>query len=452
MRTVRTQKLRKSHVLAILVWQMACAPLAARATVIQTQSGMPDTFPQYVITPQTARTARHLQVGPDRSLKLPSQAAAMARSGDIIEIDAVPYIGDVASWNADNIVIRGVPMPGGEKADAIAPRAHLLAAGRSAEFKAIWVIKGRNVTVENIEFEGAAVSAGNGAGIRAEGANLTIANCYFHDNQEGVLSSIYTTNSVIDIENSEFARNGGNGGQSHEIYISNIRKLIVRGSYFHEGRLGHLIKSRAQMNVIIANRITDEANGHASYEIEFPFGGLNIVIGNLIEQSPGTENSTILANALEGDSNTIQELYVVNNTFVNDLGRGNFIRTSPLTTTKIINNIFVGGGNVLAGGGQLKNNLLAAGAGGAPTVEQTLFRTGTIEETNTITAPDAGLVDIAHYDYRPGPHSRALAGGTDPGSVGGVSLLPALEYFHPAGSRPVIPGKPVDIGAFQHGG
>ncbi len=44
--------------------------------------------------------------------------------------------------------------------------------------------------IKNIEFENAMVTnddGANGAGIRMQGTNLTLLNCYFHDNQEGLL-------------------------------------------------------------------------------------------------------------------------------------------------------------------------------------------------------------------------------------------------------------------------
>jgi len=409
-------------------------------TIIQQPAGepglpiSPETMP-----PSTFKT-RLIQVGPTRAIKLPSQAAAIARTGDVIEIDAEPYVGDVAVWTADNLTIRGV-------GDG---RAKLLAAGQSAENKATWVIKGRNAFIANIEFAEAVATNGNGAGIRAEGINLTIVNCYFHDNQEGLLSALNTTTSRIDIENSEFARDGGNGGRSHEIYISNIAQLIVRGSYFHHGRVGHLIKSRAQRNLIAANRITDEAGGSASYEIDLPNGGLNIVIGNLIEQSALAQNSTLLENGLEGPINPIQQLYIVNNTFVNDLGRGDFIRIRAPTTAQVMNNIFIGGGNVLVGGGVLKNNLLTAGPGGSPHIEEPLFRTADIDESGTRFAVDAGLLDIRNYDYRLRPDSPAIGGGVDPGSAGPISLAPAVEYVHPVHWRPVSTSGRIDIGAYQY--
>jgi hypothetical protein len=408
-------------------------------TIIEQPVGDAATSSLRLLMPRPSAPTRIIQVGPSRAVKLPSQAAALAVNGDIIEIDADSYTADVAIWAADNLTIRGV---GG--------RARLLAAGESAENKAIWVIKGRNAVVENIEFAEAAVPSGNGAGIRAEGANLTVINCYFHDNQEGILSSLYTTDSVIDIENSEFARDGGNGGQSHEIYMSYIRQLIVRGSYFHEGHIGHLIKSRALRNLIVANRITDEASGSASYEIEFPNGGLNIVVGNLIEKGPLAQNSTMLANALEGPINPIQQLYVVNNTFVNDLGRGDFIRARSPSTVRVFNNIFVGGGNVLVGSGLLRNNLLDAGLGGAPHVEQPLYRDGDIDENGTRSAVDAGLLDAYRYDYRLKLGSPAIGGGADPGLAGDVPLIPELEYVHPTQSKSITIKGPIDIGAYQY--
>src|SRR5581483_4345516 len=94
--------------------------------------------------PAEAPAAGKIQVGPNRQIKLPSQAAGMAKSGDVIEIDAGSYRGDVASWKADGITIRGV---GG--------RARLIADGNNAEGKAIWVTKGHDITIENVEFTGA---------------------------------------------------------------------------------------------------------------------------------------------------------------------------------------------------------------------------------------------------------------------------------------------------------
>src|SRR5947209_3607027 len=82
----------------------------------------------------SATFAATLSVGPGRHFALPSQAIAAARAGDTIEIAAAgQYDGDVAHWMTNRLTIRGV---GG--------RAHIDAAGRSSQEKAIWVIGGND--------------------------------------------------------------------------------------------------------------------------------------------------------------------------------------------------------------------------------------------------------------------------------------------------------------------
>jgi len=120
-------------------------------------------------------------------------AALIAQDGDIVEIEAATYDGDAAVWRQNNLTLRGI---GG--------RAVLRANGASAEGKAIWVIKGSGAIVENIEFVGSTVADGNGAGIRQEGAGLIIRNCYFHHNQNGILTGQNPLSDIL-IESSEFA-------------------------------------------------------------------------------------------------------------------------------------------------------------------------------------------------------------------------------------------------------
>lgn len=75
-------------------------------------------------------SARVLEVGSSRVLTLPSQAAAAARDGDTVLIDAGDYP-DACRWTANGLLIRGV---GG--------LAHVR--DRTTGGKAIWVIGGNN--------------------------------------------------------------------------------------------------------------------------------------------------------------------------------------------------------------------------------------------------------------------------------------------------------------------
>src|SRR5688572_21581773 len=117
------------------------------------------------------------QVGPTRPYTMPSQVSTLVSDNDTVEIDAAVYNTDVCCWTANNLVLKGV---GGY--------AHLKANGTSYGGKAIWVIQGNNTTVEWIEFSLCACPSNNGAGIRQEGIDLTVRNCYFHDNENGILA------------------------------------------------------------------------------------------------------------------------------------------------------------------------------------------------------------------------------------------------------------------------
>src|SRR5262245_42128571 len=192
---------------------------------------------------------RVLRVGPAQELKTPSAAAKVARNGDVVEIEAGIYAGDAAVWRAHRLTIRGV---GG--------RAHLRADGAEAEGKGTWVIKGNDTTVESVEFSGAKVSDRNGAGIRLEGAGLTVRDCFFHHNENGILTGANPASDVV-IENSEFAHNGCGNGYSHNLYIGVVRSFTLRFSYVHHARIGHNVKTRALRNEILYNRIADENDG-----------------------------------------------------------------------------------------------------------------------------------------------------------------------------------------------
>jgi hypothetical protein len=199
-----------------------------------------------------------LKVGPQRVPLLPSQAASIAEDADIIEIDAGECLRDAAVWRARKLVIRGV---GG--------KARLLSDGVTVEGKAIWMIKGANVTVENIEFADARVMSRNGAGKRMEGADLMIRNCLFRTNENGILTGggIFST---LTIENSTFDLNGYGDGFSHIICVGALGQFFLRNSVIRRARIGHQVKSRATDNIIESNRIENGPDCRSSYLIDLP--------------------------------------------------------------------------------------------------------------------------------------------------------------------------------------
>jgi hypothetical protein len=374
---------------------------------------------QHAATPDAGEMMREaaqpavLRVGPKRELRRPSAAAQIARDGDIIEIDAGIYEGDAAVWRQHRLTIRGL---GG--------RAHLRASGAHAEGKAIWVIKGNNTTIGSVEFSGAKVPHRNGAGIRLEGAGLTLRDCYFHENENGILTAANQASDIV-VEHSEFAHNGFGDGQSHNLYISNVRSFTLRHSYVHHALVGHNVKSRALRNHITYNRIMDENDGRSSYAVEFPNGGLAFVIGNVIQQGPATENSTIVSYGAEGLLHPLNELYFVNNTVVNDRPAGGrfLVVKVGADAARIVNNVFSGRGEVLSGPGELRNNVVAA---------------------------RSDFVDPAGFDYRLKAGAAAIGRGVDPGSAYGFGLRPTAEYAHKAHKRARNGSGKLDAGALEY--
>lgn len=216
-------------------------------------------------------------------------ALARARPGDTVTLPAGDIVGGVGV-----IAVPGLRLT--------SPGAVLHADGRHAEGKAILVVRAPGVVIENITFRGARVPAGNGAGIRFESGSLTLVNCRFVDNEMGVLTG-GRPDMALAVHHCEFADapRHDSGQLHHLLYAGTIGQLVVMHSRFHNGWRGHLVKSRARINRILFNELDDGPDGGASYELEFPEGGDNLVLGNRIGQSAGTHNPALLSLGAEAD-------------------------------------------------------------------------------------------------------------------------------------------------------
>lgn len=177
-----------------------------------------------------AGQAKTWLVGPDFLLKKPSEAIKRAEDGDIIKIVAGIYENDYGIIDQNNLILEGVN-----------GFAHLKSSGPIPGGKAIWVTNGNNITIRNIEFSGAKVPDKNGAGIRLQRGALILDNCYFHDNEMGILTAGRPNINLL-IKNSEFSRNTQNypvtGKLSHNIYVGMIAEFIMENSISRGARYG----------------------------------------------------------------------------------------------------------------------------------------------------------------------------------------------------------------------
>lgn len=366
--------------------------------------------------PAPARAALPvLHVGPQRELRSLAAAARVAQAGQRIEVDAGDYPGDAAVWRADDLQIV-----------AVGGRVRLPALGAHAEGKGLFVTTGENISIEGLDFSGVRVPDGNGAGIRLERGSLILRDCSFRDCEMGVLSSNEPTVRLA-LEGCEFShaapRPGGR--PAHLLYAGRIAHLRVQGCYFHHGRVGHLLKSRAAVSEILYNRLTDESGGRASYELEFPDGGLALVLGNLIQQSAGSENPHLIAYGAESLLQPRRELYLLHNTLVDNLPAGGRYLRVPAGQVRVqaYNNLLVGGARLAPDAGwDWRNN---------PAVDWEVFERA------------------AREDFRPRPASGLRDRVIEPAPLAD-GRLPRLErqYQHPRQSV-ALSAAPRYPGAFQ---
>ena len=251
-----------------------------------------------------AQRPRHggsvIDVGPGQRYRTPSDAANAAAAGDMVRIAPGDYV-DCASWRADGLHI-------------VAPAGGVTVRDRICERKGIWVISGDNIVVEGIAFAGAALPNRIGAGIRAQGVNLTVRNCRFVENQLGLLANPIAASTIV-IETSAFLRNG----PSHGVYANEIGRLVIHDSLFREHRIRHPIKSRAFRTEVTGSIIEDGDHGSSSYLVESPNGGTVTIIGNTLHKGPGTDNpGTAISIGAEGNLHASNGILIADNLFTNE--------------------------------------------------------------------------------------------------------------------------------------
>jgi hypothetical protein len=188
--------------------------------------------------------------------------------------------------------------------------------GRTCEGKAALVLRGRGAEVSGLVFQNMRVPDFNGAGIRLEQGDLTVAESWFRDSEQGILTGDDGRGRIV-VDRSTFTRLGtceGSAGCAHSIYTGEYAHLRVTRSRFEQGRGGHYVKSRAA-RVEIASSSFDDANGQATnYMIDLPEGAAGQISNNWFVQGRDKENwSAFIAVAAEGKAHSSSGLAIAGN-------------------------------------------------------------------------------------------------------------------------------------------
>ena len=288
--------------------------------------GIPPVVIPPVVGPHTTIT-----VGTNKQFTTIASAVAASHSGDVIQVDAGTYTNDFTRIT-QSLTLQAVGGIVTMNATVQPPNGKAILTEGNA---------GIDVSIDGFAFAGATVADANGAGIRYEGGNLKITNSHFYNNQNGILGAS-DPNGTINISHTEFDHNGGGTGNTHNMYIGDIKSFTLTDSFTHDANVGHEIKSRAENNTITNNRIFDN-DSSSSYEIDIPNGGNTVISGNLIQQGPNSENSNIIAYGEEGSLHAGTALSVTGNTIINDKNSGPALwNASDLTNATFANNSVYG--------------------------------------------------------------------------------------------------------------
>lgn len=188
--------------------------------------------------------------------------------------------------------------------------------GETCEGKAALVLRGRSAQVSGLVFRGMAVPDYNGAGIRLEQGDLTVAQSWFADSQQGILTADDPSGRIV-IDKSTFSGLGtceGDGGCAHSIYVGDYGHLRVTRSRFERGTGGHYVKARAGRVEIAASSFDDSAGRGTNYMIDMPEGATGQITNNWFVQGRDKENySAFIAVGAEDVSHSSDGLQIAGN-------------------------------------------------------------------------------------------------------------------------------------------
>jgi len=354
--------------------------------------------------------AATLVIGPERQPAAFAEALDKARDGDEIVLLSGTYKGTTAVIEHKKLTIRGEGKT----------RPVILFDGKLASGRALFIVKGGDIRLENLEFRGARAADGDGAALRFESGRLEVVRCAFFDNEHGLVTG-NARDAELNVLESEFAHAPREvGGLNHLLYVGTISRFTLTGSRLFNGFEGHLVKARARETHLLYNMIRDGRAGQASYEVDLPNGGRATLIGNVIGQSPDSQNPVLISYGSEGKVWDDNSLVLSHNTLISEGWR-------PAWFLRVHHDRLPGMGEALA-----LNNLVV-GSG--------LFELGTlgagVRFIGNRPATLGMLADVVTGAFELPPDSFWRGLVPDPRGASGRDLAPKAEFEWPARVRAI---------------
>lgn len=211
--------------------------------------------------------------------------------------------------------------------------------------KPVWVIaeatriidqtiegKGTFVVDANAAFSGLDISGATGDGIgaafRHQSGDLTVRRTKIHHCENGLLGPAIYADCTLVVDDCDVFENGTGTGQTHGLYVGEIRAFTCTNSRFRATDIGHHIKSRARTTTIRDCRIGTDFFGNESYNVDVPQGGDVTLVRCHLRQGPHTDNNAMLNFGGERNPHPGGSLVVTGTAFESTIG-GTGIRIHP---------------------------------------------------------------------------------------------------------------------------
>ena len=228
-----------------------------------------------------AAMARTLEVGPGKPYEVPSAAATAAQDGDTVLIAPGEYY-DCATWRADRLTIAAADAGG----DTVT------ITDTACGGKAAFIIAGNGVTVRNLGFARIRVPSDNGAGIRAEGRDLTIEDSRFVNDQMGILAAS-PDGGFLRIVGCSFAEDGSSltGKINFGVRASGYELLHIEHSTFGKARGGGHVSTEVGRAELVGNGFADDGKPMQGPLVAVQ-GGALLLEGNTFDLAAGAAERT----------------------------------------------------------------------------------------------------------------------------------------------------------------